>query len=192
MLLNFWVLKSSWTTIVQSLLSTGGPWTILLCLRSLCDRERPPALCWGHPANCVCAHVHPCSSWGHWEWCGGFNLLWSLRMKRGSSPGCCAALQAEPQPFWAPAHTKHRAVYDNRKRTVHLLCQVRPSSRAQTRERASDLGFLVSWWSIVHPLETASTTQPTTVLELLRERLGGILRKLEMLKSCLTLRAALQ
>lgn len=46
--------------------------------------------------------------------------------------------------------------------------------------------------SIVHSLETASTTQPTTVLELLRERLGGILRKLEMLKSCLTFREALQ
>lgn len=123
---------------------------------TLCDRERPPALCWGYPGwgSCVCTHVHPFSSWEHWEWCGGFNLLWSLRMKWGTSPGCCAALQAEPQPFWAPAQTKHRAVYDNRKRTVDLVCQVRPSSWAQNRESASHLGFLVSWWSIVQSLET--------------------------------------
>lgn len=58
-------------SIVQSSLSTAGPWTILLCLRFIVWQGR--VFCPLHPGwrSCVCAHVHPCSSWEHWEWAGG-------------------------------------------------------------------------------------------------------------------------
>lgn len=135
MLLHLWVLKSSWTTPLSKAPSAPVDLGPFYCVWDLwCDRERPTALCWGLPGrgSCVCAHVHPYSSWEHWERAAGFYPLWSLSMRWGSSPGCCAALQAEPQGFWgAPAHTKHRAVCDNRKRTVDQFCQVRPSSCAQ-------------------------------------------------------------
>lgn len=193
MQLNLWVLKSSWTSPLSkapSALVDFGPFYCVVWQRG----ASCPLL--GHTGAvgvCTCAPL--CSSWEHWEWGGGFHLLWSLTMRQGSSPGCCAALQAEPQPFCgceAPAQTKHMAVCNHRKRTLDQFCQVRPSSCAQTVEEACHVGFLVSWWSIVCSLETASTIQPTTVLELLRGGLGGILRKLEMLKSCLTFREALQ
>lgn len=194
MQLNLWVLKSSWTSksIIQSPLSTSGPWTILLC----CVTERGLLPFAGAHRGSWCVHmctpVAPESTGngvGVFICCGP--SLWdkALLQLLCCSPGRATAL------LWvwgAPAQTKNMAVCDHRKRTLDQFCQVRPSSCAQTVERACHLGFLVSWWSIVCSLETASTTQPTTVLELLRGRLGGILRKLEMLKSYLTFREALQ
>lgn len=78
---------------------------------------------------------------------------------------CCSPGRATA-PLWvwgAPAQTKHRAVCDNWKRTLGQFCQARPCSCAQTGDKACDLGFLGSWWSIVCSLETAST-QPSPLL----------------------------
>lgn len=115
--LNLWVLNSSWTSPLSkapSGLVDLGPFYCVWDL--LCDRERPPALCWGHPGcgSCVCAHVHPCSSCEHWELRGVY-LLGFLSMRRGSSPG---GATARLWVWGAPAQTKHRAVCDNRKRTA--------------------------------------------------------------------------
>lgn len=190
MQLILWVLKSSWTSPLSKAPSAQvdlGPFYCVVWQRG----ASCPLL--GHTGAvgvCTCAPLRALGmGWGfssavvaHYE-----TRLFSRLL-------CCSSGRATALLWvWgAPAQTKHMAVCDHRKRTLDQFCQVRPYSCAQTVERACHLGFLVFWWSIVCSLETASTTQPTTVLELMRGRLGGILRKLEMLKSCLTFREALQ
>lgn len=83
-------------SIVQS--PSAPRWTLDHSI-VLCGREGHPALCWGTQGQLVCAHGHPRSSWEHGERAGGFHRLRSFATRQGSPPGCCAALQAEPQPF---------------------------------------------------------------------------------------------
>lgn len=176
-------------SIVQSPLSTGGSWPILLC----CVRGKgllPFAGAHRRVGVCTRAPVQLLRALGTG---GGFHLLWSLSVRQGSSPGCCAALQAEPQPSCGSEVLLPRLI-------TGLFVAL---EKGQWISSAS-LIVCADWgkglWSGVPgvlmkhcaSLDIASTTQPTTVLELLRGRLGGILRKLEMLKSCLTFREALQ